>query len=148
MMSRLSHISLILLRIGAGWIFIYMGINALITNTWSLVTYTKGSILFPSFYKVVTDPTLVPYLNYAMKGLLIIVGAALILGIFVRIASLIGILIMLFFYFPIFKDGHIGTEYYIVNQHVIMILVLFNLFALRAGDYFAIGSLFHFRRHH
>jgi thiosulfate dehydrogenase (quinone) large subunit len=147
MLSRLSQVTLVLLRIGAGWIFVYMGINAIITNTWSLVTYTKGSILFPEFYKVVTDPNLVPYLNVAMKGLLIIVGAALVLGVFVRTASLIGVFIMLFFYFPIYKDGHVGTEYYIINQHVIMIFVLFHVAALRAGEYFSIGSVLHRSRH-
>ena len=63
---------------------------------------------------------------------LTLLGVSLILGVFVRLSSLLGILIMVLYYLP---QGfpRPNAHAYIVDEHIIYIGVLFVLFVWRAG---------------
>jgi thiosulfate dehydrogenase (quinone) large subunit len=142
-----SKLFLILLRVVVGWFFLYQGITMILNPQWSLLPFIQNAQTFPDFYAALTASTLIPYINYLFKGLYILIGGLLILGLFVRPAALLGALIMLFLYFPLLKFPYVDSVYYIVDQHLVMVFVLMYLFAVRAGEFFGLGSMFHFSRY-
>ncbi len=146
-MSRSAKLFIILIRIAVGWYFLYQGIIAILNSSWSILPYIKDAHTFTGFYSYLAHSTLLPYLSYSIKGLFIIIGALLILGIFVRIASLLGALLMLFFYFPLLHFPYVSGTFYIIDEHAVMILLLLYLGAIRAGEFFGLGSMFRFSRY-
>ncbi|MES2437369.1 MAG: DoxX family membrane protein [Patescibacteria group bacterium] len=146
-MSKLSIISIVLLRISLGWYLLYWGIVAFTTEGWSIASLLENSDTFPEFYDAFSTPEMLNLLNTGFKIVLIAVGALLILGLFVRIVALIGAFIMLFLYFPLLKFPYVGTNQIIVNDYFIYAIALVYLHAARAGDYFSIKSLMHSRHH-
>ena len=146
-MSRFSKLCIILLRVAVGWYLLYMGISAMMQPAWSIIPYIQNAGTFNSFYSILNDPAYSVALSYVIKGLLIVSGALIMIGLFVRIASLVACVVMLFFYFPLLRFPSAGDGYYIVNNYLIIALTSLYLYAVRAGEYFGFGSMFKFSRY-
>ncbi len=146
-MSKFAKLSIILLRAAVGWFFLYQGIITILDSNWTLLPYIKNPGTFSNFYLSLASSPLLPYLNYTVKGLFVLVGLFLIIGLFVRIVGIIGILLQIFFYFPLLHFPYVESIYYIVDTHIIIIMAILFLFAIRAGEYFGLGSMFKFSRY-
>ncbi len=147
-MSKTTKLSLILLRVAVGWYFLYEGIKAILNPNWSIEPLLKGAQSFPNFYGALLDPAFLPYVSYMVKGTLLLIGALIVIGIFVRVAALLGmIVVLLFYYFPHFSFPYASGTHYIVDQALILFLILVYLFFARAGEYFGLGTLFKFSRY-
>ena len=70
---------------------------------------------------------------------LTLLGASLIIGLFVRFSSLLGVLLMALYYIPL-GFPYPNPNSYIVDQHIIYIAVLFFFAAIRAGRVFGLDS--------
>lgn len=64
---------------------------------------------------------------------LTLLGVSLIFGIFVRISSLPGVVLMLLYYLPILDFPYPNPHSYVVDERIIYIFVLLFLASLRAG---------------
>ncbi|MBI2506838.1 MAG: hypothetical protein HYW00_01740 [Candidatus Colwellbacteria bacterium] len=78
--------------------------------------------------------------NLLNEGGLTLIGAALILGIFVRLASLAGVVVMLLYYFPIVQFPRVEHGF-IVDEHIIYALALLVLSTSRAGKIWGLERL-------
>ncbi len=139
----MAKISILILRVVMGGIFLNMGLLAFWTPNWSLVSIQpliSNSRLFSNVYISAVGPGVLPYTTEAVKIILVIVGIFLILGVFVRVAALLATVLMLFFYFP-------GLNFPYVNSYLAYAAASFCLFALRAGDVFGLGTMFQFSRY-
>jgi len=115
-----------------GWLMFYAGITKVIDPTWSAAGYLKGAKLFAGFFNWLLQPGILPTVNFINEWGLTLLGVSLILGAFVRFSSLLGALLMLLYFLPL------GLPYpnphsYIVDEHVIYMLVLLVLAAISAG---------------
>jgi thiosulfate dehydrogenase (quinone) large subunit len=146
-MSKLSTFFIVLLRVSLGWYFLYWGIVAFTTTHWSIAPLIQNAHTFPDFYAAFSTPEMLGMLNTGFKVLLVVVGACLILGLFVRIVALIGAAIMIFLYFPMLNFPQVGTHQLIVNDYFIYAVALLYLYAARAGDYMSVRSLMRFHHH-
>jgi thiosulfate dehydrogenase [quinone] large subunit len=131
-----------LLRMALGWIFLYQGIVAITNPSWSLVPFIDHARTFPGFYASIMQEPMLGYVSYIVKGIFMIVGALLIVGAWARLAAFLGIILMLFFYFPVLHFPHVGDSYYIIDEHMIYILILLYLFMVRGSEFFGLGSMF------
>jgi uncharacterized membrane protein YphA (DoxX/SURF4 family) len=151
MNSRLQNISLLLARLVTGLYFINFGLSTLWTPHWTPTLLTVGAHTFTDFYHAVALSPLLPALGFLLEIGSLIVGAALILGLFVRIASFIGMIFTLFFYFPTLAFPHVcvastcGT--YLVNEYLLVASALLLLLAFRAGEVFSVSRFFHFSQY-
>jgi thiosulfate dehydrogenase [quinone] large subunit len=148
--NKPTKLFLILLRVAVGWFFLYQGITAILDPQWSVLPFISHAHTFPDFYTSVSDPVTASYMSYLIKGLYVLIGALIVSGLFVRIGALLGALIMLFFYFPLLQFPYVtyaGSVYYIVDYHLVMVILLLYLFAARAGEVFGLGTLFKFSRY-
>ena len=65
-------------------------------------------------------------------------GIILILGIFVRLGSILGTVLMALYYLPVLTFPYIAPHSYIVEEHVIYALVLLFFAVSKAGRYWGL----------
>jgi thiosulfate dehydrogenase [quinone] large subunit len=136
-----------LLRVSLGWVFLYQGIVAITDASWSLVPYIQNAKTFTGFYAGISAEPMLGYVSLVVKGVFILVGVLLILGLGHRLAPLAGIALMLFFYFPLLDFPRVGSVYYIVDEHIMYCFILAYLFVARTAEHFGISKLFHSSRY-
>ncbi|MBI4272733.1 DoxX family protein [Candidatus Uhrbacteria bacterium] len=131
--SYYAKLSLFALRIAMGWLMFYAGITKVLNPTWSAAGYLSGAKTFPEFYTWLTRPDILPITNVVNEWALTLLGVSLILGVFVRLSSLCGAVLMILYYFPILIFPTIKTTAFIVDEHIIYALVFLFFAAVRAG---------------
>ncbi|OHB23047.1 MAG: hypothetical protein A2939_05685 [Parcubacteria group bacterium RIFCSPLOWO2_01_FULL_48_18] len=132
-MAQFQKISLFLLRVSMGWLMFYAGITKILNPTWSAAGYLKGAKTFTGFYQWLLSPDILPTINFVNEWGLALLGVSLIFGVFVRLSSVLGAVLMLLYYFVILDFPHPNAFSYIVDEHVIYALVLIFFAATRAG---------------
>ncbi len=125
-MTQPGKISLFFLRISIGWLMFYAGITKVLNPEWSAEGYLRGAKTFAGFYTWLADSSLLPLINFINEWGLALLGISLILGVFVRLSSIFGIVLMLLYYFPVLEFPYIpGAHAYIVDDHIIYAAILF-----------------------
>ncbi len=139
-MNKTSKIALVSLRVALGWLMFYAGITKLLNPEWSAAGFLAGAKTFAGFFQWFASPEILPVTNFLNEWGLTLIGASLILGIFVRISSISGILLMILYYLPTLTFPYVGTSSFIVDQHVIFSLVFVLLASMRAGRYYGLEN--------
>lgn len=120
-----------------GWLFFYAGATKILDPSWSAAGYLQGAKTFPDFYHWLANPALLPLVNFVNEWGLTLIGAALILGIFTRLAGIFGAIIMILYYLPL-GFPYPNSHSLIVDEHIIYALALLLLGALEAGRVFGL----------
>ena len=121
------------LRVALGWVMLYAGITKVLNPHWSAAGYLKGAQTWHGLYAWFGQPALLPVVNFLNEWGLTLLGVSLILGVFVRLGSVLGAILMLLYYFPVLDFPMVGEQGYIVDEHIVYMLVLLWLAAVRAG---------------
>lgn len=132
-MSKLQATSLFLLRIVMGWFYFYAGITKVLNPSWSAAGYIKGAATMGSLYQLMLNPQVLMVINFMVKWGLVFLGISLMAGLFVRLSSYLGSLLMFLFYIPILHFPIAGEHSYIIDEHIIYIAALLVLAHLQAG---------------
>lgn len=137
-----QKVSLFLLRISLGILFLWAGYAKLIDPKWSAAGYIAGSKMFIGFYSWLLQPNILPITNFLNEWGLTLIGVALILGIFVRLSSFFGIVLMALYYLPIYPPAH-G----LVDEHIIYSAAFLVLMAFGAGKILTLSDWAQTRLH-
>ncbi len=142
-MSKWQKITLLALRLALGWIFLYAGVTKILNPDWSAAGYLKGSQTLPFLYDWFANPQNIGWVNLLNEWGQTLVGLSLVLGVFIRPAAVGGILLMILYYLPIlhFPYAGKGTTSFLVDQHVIFILVFILLIIFDAEKYWGLKSV-------
>ena len=116
-----------------GWLMFYAGITKVFNPDWSAAGYLTAAKTFPTLFQWFASPEILPVINLINEWGLTLLGVSLILGIFVRLSSLLGAALMLLYYFPVLEFPLIPPHSYLVDDHIIYALVLLFFAAVRAG---------------
>ena len=136
-------ISVFLLRLAMGILFIYSAITKFMDPQWTAATYITDAHTFHSMYQWMIAPERIGIINLLSKWGELLIGISLITGMTVRIASVSGIIMMLLYYFPVLQFPYAGQHGYIVDEHIIYALMFFFFLQVNASDYFGLGGLIH-----
>lgn len=131
-MTKYQKLSLFLLRVSLGWLFFYAGITKVLDPAWSAAGYLKGAKMLVPLFNWFLQPNILPTTNFLNEWGLTLIGVALILGVFVRLSSILGALLMLLYYIPL-GFPYPNPHSLVVDEHVIYIFALFVLGSLKAG---------------
>lgn len=137
-MSQFQKISLAALRVGMGWLMFYAGITKILIPKWTAAGYLMGAKTFPGVFKWFASPANIGWVNFVNEWGLTLLGVSLILGLFVRLSSVLGAVLMLLYYFPVLTFPTIAPHSYIVDEHIIYFLILIFFAAIRAGRYWGL----------
>lgn len=141
-MTNFQKVSLFLLRVGLGALFFWAGWVKIIDPQWSAAGYIAGSKTLTGFYSWLLQPGILPIINFLNEWGLMLIGLALILGIFVRLASFFGIVIMILYYIPIYLPAN-GF----IDMHIIYSLVFLVFMAFGAGKILTLNDWIQTRLH-
>jgi len=140
-MSRFQKLSILSLRLGLGFLFFYAGISKILEPGWTSAGYLKAAKTLSPLYHFFASPGIINITNFLNEWGLTLIGLSLLLGVFVRFASIFGILIMFLYYIPILKFPYAGSNSFIIDQHIIYILIFFLLIAFDAEKVWSIKKL-------
>ena len=132
-MGTFQKISLFALRVSLGWLMFYAGITKVLDPSWSAEGYLRGAKNFVGLYNWFASPGILPIINFVNEWGLTLLGISLILGLFVRIGSLSGVLLMILYYLPIIDFPYPNPHSYLVDEHIIYVFALFVLASFQAG---------------
>ncbi|RLD70734.1 MAG: hypothetical protein DRI98_07175, partial [Bacteroidetes bacterium] len=111
--NGLKKLTITIIRVAIGWHFLYEGITKLFIENWSSQSYLANATgPFSGFYHwLAGGESLVGVIDFLNVYGLILIGLALFIGIFIRIASGAGILLLVLYYFayPPFGTSLFGT---------------------------------------
>lgn len=139
-MNLLKKTIYFLFRVGLGWLIFYAGLIKVLDPKWSAKEYLMAAKTFPEFYRSLALDNIIAITNFLNEWGLILIGTSLMLGLFVRISTIFGALLMLLYYFPILNFPYAGKFYYIVDDHIIYALAFLTLFIIEAGKYWGLDS--------
>jgi thiosulfate dehydrogenase (quinone) large subunit len=140
-MNRSVDIVTLLLRFSMGWYFFYAGIAKVVNPEWSSLGYLGSAETFGAVYQWFASPANIGWVDFLNQWGLTLIGLALIFGIFVRLASVAGIVLMALYYFPVLDFPYAGPYSLIVDDHILIMLVLVYLIAARAGMYWGLEGI-------
>jgi len=129
----MNKISIFVLRVSTGWLMFYAGIVKILNPEWSALGYMKGAKTFAGFYSLMSQPNILPIVNFINEWGLTLLGVSLILGVFVRLSSVLGALLMLLYYFPVLSFPMAGPYSFLVDEHIIYAFVLLFFASVKAG---------------
>ncbi len=121
------------LRVSLGWLFMYAGLSHLLTTGWSAQGYLLSALSFHGFYAWLASPGIIPFINGLNIWALLLIGFSLIFGAFVRLSAPFGMVLMFLYYLPILSFPYVGSTGFLVDEHIIFMLILVLLFESRAG---------------
>ncbi len=137
--SRESRFVVFLLRLFMGILMFYSGITKVLTPNWSASSFLTGQATYGPFkeaFLVFANNGLVDFL--VMWGLTLI-GLALIVGLFVRLASFFGIVLMILFYLPRLPPA---PPSWFVEEHVIFAAVFLLLMYTKSSTFLGLEKAF------
>lgn len=139
--------SLIFLRILIGWHFLYEGVIKMYNPAWSSKGYLLSASFLKPFFAWLSGEAMITIVDTLNIVGLVAIGAALILGIKIRWASVGGILLLALYYlahppFPGFDPGQAEGSYWIVNKNLIEMAALLVLYQFPVYSAFGIERFF------
>lgn len=139
-MTIWQKITLLLLRLSLGWVFLYAGLTKLLNPNWTAAGFLNAAKTFPGFYQWLASAGNIGWVNFLNQWGLTLIGAAMILGIGIKIASWAGAAMMLLYYIPVLVFPKIGANSYLVDDHIVYALVFLVFGALGAQSTWGIYS--------
>lgn len=139
-MITAQRLALAALRLGMGWLFLYAGVTKVINPAWSAEGYLRGAKTLPGLFAWFASPDVLPLTNFLNEWGLTLVGLALILGLFVRFASVAGITLMALYYLSTLDFPYPNPHSYLVDEHVIYAFAFFVLASFRAGRVYGLEN--------
>ncbi len=152
--GTLQAVFLILLRTAIGWHFLYEGLSKLFMGNWSSASFLEVSswIFAPIFRGIAARPALLAVVDQLNIWGLMLIGSALMLGLFVRLAAGAGMFLLLLYYlavpplvghgFGVPQEGH----YLVVNKNLVEFFALAVLLVFPTGRLIGLGALLPLRR--
>ena len=140
-MNKQRKAVILFLRLSMGFLMFYAGITKVFDSSWSAAGYLSNAQTFPALYEWFASPVILPFVNILNAWGLTIVGLCLILGLYTRAASWVGIALMILYYFPVLNFPYAGDHGYIFDDHIIYALVFYSLIQFRAGNRWSIDAV-------
>ena len=117
----------------------YAGITKVLDPAWTATGYLTNAKTFPGFYGWFVSPENIGWVNFLNEWGLTLIGVSLILGLGVRLSSILGAILMLLYYFPVLEFPKVEHGF-IVDDHLIYAVVLAFLATVRAGRYYGLDN--------
>ncbi|MFV0482939.1 MAG: DoxX family protein [Bacteroidales bacterium] len=145
---------LVTLRILIGWHFLYEGIVKVLNPKWTSFGYLmdSGGFMSEHFKSLAQNDNLLPIADFCVEWGLIVIGVCLILGLFARIFSLLGIIMLAFFYLS--HPSCLSTNYAMpsegsylwIDKNIIEIAALALTSSFRTSRIMGLDGLFNRRK--
>ena len=145
--KRLLSIAFVALRILIGWHLLYEGMVKLFSPDWSAAEFLLSSkwILSGFFHWIAQNDALLEITNFINIWGLTLIGLALFIGFFTRIAAISGAALLLLYYianppFMVSPGAIHEGNYFIIDKNLIEICALLLIATFRAKKYLSLDA--------
>jgi len=147
--AKHQSFALVILRIAIGWHFLYEGGVKILNPHWTAKSYLldSGGFMKGFFESIAGNPTLLSISDATNAWGLTLIGLSLIIGLFTRVSSAAGIILLLLYYMshPAFpgieylfpSDG----SYFIVNKTLVELFALLVIYVFPTSHIFGLQRL-------
>ena len=148
-LSGAQKFFLTFLRVIVGWHFLYEGYVKIVSEGWSSFGYLNAAPgpLGGMFHAMANSSWMVSVIDIIMAWGLTLIGIALILGLFTRLASVAAALFLILFYLS--NPPWIGVQfmagegsYMIVNKNLVELAAVMILLAFPTGVIWGLDRIF------
>jgi len=140
--KNIRRVMITILRVAIGWHFLYEGLAKIMNNSWTAAGYLSNTSGFLSgfYHWIANSPVLLKTTDVLNMYGLLFIGLALFIGLFIRVASISGIVLLVLYYFayPPFgsqlmsiSEGH----FFIVDKIFVEIVALFFIMYSKEKGY-------------
>lgn len=148
--SKTQLFALVTVRVLIGWHFLYEGMSKVLNSNWTSLPYLMDSqgLFAKMFHSMAANPTMLSTVDFLNQWGLVLIGLGLILGAFTRIATIGGIVLLLFYIMshPSFITAKYALpsegSYLWVDKNVIELFVLVLLLVFPTGRYIGLDHMF------
>jgi thiosulfate dehydrogenase [quinone] large subunit len=129
------------LRLALGWFMFFAGLEKVLDPSWSASSFLLGAKTFPDFYAWFALPMNSWWVDPINAWGIFLIGAALLLGVWVRPAAWAGAALMILYYFPhnAFPTVPHG---FIVEEHIVYAAAFALISVLPAAQRFGLSRFF------
>lgn len=147
LLSQSQTSALVILRMLIGWHFLYEGVIKLYSPAWTAKGYLLSATYMESFFNWLASDSMISTIDTLNISALLLVGVGLILGFKTQVASLIGIGLLLMYYFahppfPGYEQGIAEGSYWIINKNLIEAAALVVIFLFPTSISFGLERFF------
>lgn len=147
LLSQSQTSALVILRMLIGWHFLYEGVIKFYSLSWTAKGYLLSATYMESFFHWLASDSMISTIDTLNIAALLLVGVGLILGFKTQAASLIGIGLLLMYYFahppfPGYEQGIAEGSYWIINKNLIEAAALVVIFLFPTSISFGLERLF------
>jgi uncharacterized membrane protein YphA (DoxX/SURF4 family) len=147
-LMQAKPVFLLILRIAIGWHFLYEGIVKLIDPKWTAAAYLAESkwIFSDIFHSMAQNTTVLTIVDFMNVWGLILIGLGLFFGLFTRVASLAGIVLLGLYYVanpPLvgISRGFAEGNYLFIDKNLIELLALCVLALFHTKEVYSLDTL-------
>ena len=128
------------LRLLLGWFMFFAGIEKVLNPEWTAKGFLLSAKTFPAVYAWFAEPFNTWWVDPLNAWGIMLIGVALLLGVFVRPAAWAGAFLMIIYYFPhnTFPSVPHG---YIVEEHIIYAAAFLLIAGMSSAHHFGVGTL-------
>ncbi len=119
---------------------LYAGWSKVVNPEWTAGGFLKGAKTFTGLYTWFGQPGVLPAVDFLNEWGLTLLGVSLILGVFVRFSSTLGVLLMLLYYFPGLDFPKAGSNGFIVDDHIVYALLLAYFAVVKVGRQYGLDG--------
>jgi thiosulfate dehydrogenase [quinone] large subunit len=146
-LSSTQTSALVILRMLIGWHFLYEGVIKFYSPAWTAKGYLLNATYMESFFNWLASDSMISTIDTLNIAALLLVGIGLILGFKTQVASLIGIGLLLMYYFahppfPGYEQGIAEGSYWIINKNLIEAAALLVIFLFPTSISFGLERFF------
>lgn len=139
-MTSGQKIILTSLRLALSWIFLYSSSSKIIQGNWTSASFLNSAQSLEPLFAWLASPQNIVWVDFMNLSGQLALGIALLLGIFLPIAAVGGILLMTLYYLAQLHFPYVGrgTTSLLIDQHVIISISLFLLWKFDAGRFYGL----------
>jgi thiosulfate dehydrogenase [quinone] large subunit len=146
-LSTAQTSAFVLLRLFVGWHFLYEGVIKLYSPSWTAKGYLLSATYMKPFFQWLAGESMISMVDTLNIAALLLVGIALVIGFKTKLASILGIGLLLMYYlahppFPGYPQGITEGSYWIINKNLIEAAALMVIFLFPTSTLFGLERLF------
>lgn len=127
--TTLQRVILTAFRLMVGWVFLGAALRQIPDPDWSAAGFLGRS----AFYDLLTTPPLINIIDFLIPWGHLLLGLALILGVFLRLTALVGSVLMILYLLPRIEFPGVFTD-----PHIIYALLMIYLASVGAGRFWGL----------
>jgi len=133
--TTLQRLILTVLRLMVGWVFLGAALRQIPDAGWSAAGFMGRAAYFTGFYNFLSQPPLINIIDTLIPWVHLLLGLALILGVFLRPTALVGSVLMILYLLPRIEFPGVFTD-----AHIFYVLIMTYLASVGAGRFWGLQN--------